>query len=191
MTRTVVIPDHFLVTHEQFEQLALANRDLKLERTRDGELIIMTPTGEETERKNAEISGQLYVWNKQAKLGLAFNSSAAFILPNGAERSPDASWVKKFRWSALTVEQQQSVIPLCPDFVIELKSPSERLKDLQAKMREYIDNGAKLGWLIVPDNKTIYIYQKDGSVEIFENLVKLSVDTFLPEFELDLKDIFD
>ncbi len=191
MTRTVVIPDHFLVTHEQFEQLALANRDLKLERTRDGELIIMPPTGEETERKNAEISGQLYVWNKQAQLGLAFNSSAAFILPNGAERSPDASWVKKFRWSALTVEQQQSVIPLCPDFVIELKSKGDSLKDLQDKMNEYIDNGAQLGWLIVPDTKTIYIYQKDGAVEVFQNLVKVSVDTLLPGFELDLTDIFD
>ncbi|MDJ0719651.1 MAG: Uma2 family endonuclease [Prochloraceae cyanobacterium] len=191
MTTTVVIPEHFLVTHEQFEQLALANRDLKLERTRDGELIIMPPTGEETERKNAEISGQLYVWNKQAQLGLAFNSSAAFILPNGAERSPDASWVKKFRWSALTVEQQQSVIPLCPDFVIELKSKGDSLKDLQDKMNEYIDNGAQLGWLIVPDTKTIYIYQKDGAVEVFQNLVKVSVDTLLPGFELDLTDIFD
>ncbi|MDJ0719887.1 MAG: Uma2 family endonuclease [Prochloraceae cyanobacterium] len=191
MTKLIAIPDRFIVTDEQFEQLAIANQELKLETTSEGVLVVMPPTGGDTGRKNMSISAQLYFWNKNTLSGYTFDSSTLFVLPSGAKRSPDASWVEKSRWEALTVEQQKSFPPLCPDFVIELKSPSDSLKSLQTKMREYMDNGAKLGWLIVPDNKTIYVYEADGSTQTLSDLIVISGGNILPGFELDLKDIFD
>lgn len=136
------------LTDEQFFQLCQANRDLRFERTATGELIIMPPTGGETGNRNAGLTAQLWIWNEQNKLGIAFDSSTGFKLPNGADRSPDASWLRLERWNALTQEQQTKFIPLCPDFVVELLSPSDSLKVAQEKMREYIDNGVRLGWLI-------------------------------------------
>ncbi len=189
-SKTIVVPDRFIVTQEQFEQIAIANRDLRLERTAKGELIVMPPAGSDTGRKNADISGQLYVWNKKTKLGFVFDSSAGFILPNGAERSPDASWIEKSRWEALTKEQQEKFAPICPDFVIELKSKSDRLKTLEAKMEEYIENGAKMGWLIEPENKQVQIYYPDRAVEICSNISSISGYNLLPEFELDLTEIW-
>jgi Uma2 family endonuclease len=126
------------VTHEQLVQLAIANRDLQLERTATGELIVMPPTGGDTGNRNLDIEGQLWLWNRQTKLGKAFNSSTGFHLPNGADRSPDAAWVRQERWDALTPEQRKSFVPLCPDFVIELRSESDNLAPLRAKMQEYI-----------------------------------------------------
>ncbi len=190
-SKTIVVPDRFIVTQEQFEQIAIANRDLRLERTAKGELIVMPPAGSETGRKNADISGQLYVWNKKTKLGFVFDSSAGFILPNGAERSPDASWIEKSRWEALTKDQREKFAPICPDFVIELKSPSDRLKTIEAKMEEYIENGAKMGWLIEPENKQVQIYCPDRAVEICSNLSSVSGRNLLPEFELDLTEIWN
>ena len=142
------------VTPKQFDALATANRDLKFERTAKGELIVNPPTGGESGKRNLSISTQLGIWfEANDTLGEAFDSSTGFKLPNGANRSPDASWVRKDRWEALSQEQQEGFVPLCPDFVIELRSKSDSLKELRAKMQEYIDNSSQLGWLIDPQNK--------------------------------------
>lgn len=138
------------LTDEQFFQLCHNNRDYRFERTAKGELLIMSPTGGETGNRDFEISVQLGIWNKQHNLGKGFDSSTGFTLPNGAVRSPGASWVKRERWDALTPEQQQKFAPLCPDFVVELRSPSDSLEKVREKMQEYINNGASLGWLINP-----------------------------------------
>ncbi|NEU77200.1 Uma2 family endonuclease, partial [Hassallia byssoidea VB512170] len=136
------------LTDEQFFQLCQANRDLRFERTATGELIIMPPTGGETGNRNGRLNQQLFNWADADNTGIAFDSSGGFKLPNGADRSPDASWIKLERWNALTQEQQTRFLPLCPDFVVELLSPTDSLRETQEKMREYRDNGARLGWLI-------------------------------------------
>ena len=133
------------LTHEQFEQIALANPDLRIELSADGELSIMPPTGGNTGRRNADLTTDLNLWNRQTRLGVVFDSSTIFRLPNGAERSPDAAWIILERWNALTQKEQDSFPPLCPDFVIELRSKTDSLKPLQAKMQEYQDNGCRLG----------------------------------------------
>ncbi len=138
-------------TDEQFFELCSANRDVRFERSADGELIIMAPTGWGTGNKNAEISGQLWAWNRQTGLGKAFDSPTGFRLPNGADRSPDASWVREDRLEALNADPAK-FLPLAPDFVVELRSTSDTLKPLQTEMQEYIDNGVRLGWLIDPQN---------------------------------------
>ena len=134
-------------------------------------------------------------WNRQTKLGQAFDSSTIFILPNGARRSPDVSWIKLERWNKLTQAQQDGFPPIAPDFVIELVSPrdlkNQRYEDLQAKMQEYLDNGVKLGWLIEPEAKTVEIYRSQQSVEILNNPQTLSGEDVLPGFTLDLSEIFD
>ncbi|MCC3579051.1 Uma2 family endonuclease [Microcoleus sp. PH2017_32_RDM_D_A] len=139
------------VTGDQFEALVFANPDLRLERTAQGELIVNPPTGGESSSRNLSISGQLGNWcETHEDLGEGFDSSGGFILPNGATRSPDASWVSRARWEALTAKERKGFVPLCPDFVVELRSASDSLSTLQTKMREYIDNGARLGWLANP-----------------------------------------
>jgi len=178
------------VTREQFVQLALANRDLQLERTATGELIVMPPTGSDTGNRNLEIEGQLWLWNRQTKLGKAFNSSSGFHLPNGANRSPDASWVRQERWNALTREQQKGFAPLCPDFVLELRSESDNMAPLQAKMREYMENGARLGWLIDRKNKKVEIYRQGQEVEVLDNPSTSSGEAVLPGFVLDLTEVW-
>ena len=158
------------VTQEQFAALAAANRDLRLERTAHGELIVNPPTGWETGERNTSLTGQLYRWYEENEnLGKAFDSSTGFILPNGATRSPDASWVSQERWEALTPEQKGTFANICPDFVVELRSSSDSLKSLQAKMREYIDNGARLGWLIDPQQRRVEIYRPGLAVFVLEN----------------------
>ncbi len=141
------------LTDEQFRKLCQANPEIKLERTAKGELIVMPPTGGETGDRNSEINFQLRAWNKQNLLGKVFDSSTGFKLPNGADRSPDASWVKLERWQALTPAQRQKFPPLAPDFVVELRSTTDEIKLLQNKMQEYRDNGVRLGWLIDPKNQ--------------------------------------
>ena len=179
------------VTQEQFEALAAANRDLQLERTSEGELIVNPPTGGESGRRNLSISTQLGNWfESQEKLGEAFDSSTGFRLPNGANRSPDASWLSRERWESLAPQQRKGFVPLCPDFVIELRSESDSLPKLQAKMREYIDNGAKLGWLIDPQNRRVEIYRPEREVELLENPQKLSGEEILPEFVLNLRRVW-
>jgi Uma2 family endonuclease len=178
------------VTHEQLVQLAIANRDLQLERTATGELIVMPPTGGDTGNRNLDIEGQLWLWNRQTKLGKAFNSSTGFHLPNGADRSPDAAWVRQERWDALTPEQRKSFVPLCPDFVIELRSESDNLAPLRAKMQEYIENGACLGWLIDRKNKKVEIYRQSQEVEVLAHPLSLSGENVLPGFVLDLAEVW-
>jgi Uma2 family endonuclease len=177
------------LTDEQFFELCQHNRDYQFERTASGELIIMPPTGSETSIRNADLTYQLQAWNRETKLGVAFDSSGGFKLPNGADRSPDASWVKKERWDALTPEQKDSFAPLCPDFVVELRSKTDSLKKLQDKMQEYIDNGARLGWLIDRQNRRVEIYRLGQDVEILQNPATVSGEDVLPGFVLDLAEI--
>ena len=178
------------VSYEQFVDLALANRDLQLERTATGELIIIPPTGSDTGNKNLDIEGQLWLWNRQNKLGKVFDSSTGFRLPNGANRSPDAAWVDKQRWDALTLEQQETFAPICPDFVLELRSKTDSLEKLQAKMREYIENGAGLGWFIDRKNQRVEIYRRGRNVEVLDHPVSLSGEDVLPGFVLDLTEVW-
>ena len=176
------------VTQEQFEALSAANRDLRLERTAQGELIVNPPTGGESGKRNLRISTQLGNWfETHEELGEAFDSSTGFRLPSGADRSPDASWVSRFRWETLTQEQRKGFVPLCPDFVVELRSESDSLTKLQAKMGEYIDNGAKLGWLIDLQNRRVKIYRPGRDVEVLENPTNLSGEDVLPGFILNLR----
>jgi len=177
------------LTEKQFFELCQKNRDYRFERTATGELLIMPPAGSDTGRRNADITFQLQAWNRQSNLGVVFDSSAGFKLPNGSDRSPDASWVKRERWEALTPEQQETFAPLSPDFVIELRSPSDSLKALQTKMQEYMDNGVRLGWLIDRKNQRVEIYRQGQEVEIVSSPATLSGEDVLPGFVLDLKDI--
>ena len=156
---TVNINPIIQLTDEQFYQLCQVNRDLRFERTATGELIIMPPAGGETGNRNAGLTAQLWIWNEQNQLGKVFDSSTGFKLPNGADRSPDVAWVKQERWDNLTQEQKEKFIPMSPDFVIELLSPSDSLKVIQEKMKEYRDNGTRLGWLINPKSQQVEIYR--------------------------------
>jgi Uma2 family endonuclease len=179
------------VTQEQFEALAASNRQLRLERTAQGELIVNPPTGWETGKRNWSISGELYLWwRNTGEPGQAFDSSTGFILPNGANLSPDACWISQERWDALTDEQKGTFPNICPDFVVELRSKSDTLKSLQEKMQEYIDNGAKLGWLIDPQNRTVEVYRVGLEVEILSNPSELSGEEVLPGFVLDLRRVW-
>ena len=179
------------VTPEQFASLARVNRELRLERTAAGDLIVNPPTGGESGHRNAKIITQLGGWSEaNESLGEAFDSSTGFELQNGANLSPDASWVSRDRWESLTHSEQEGFIPLCPDFVVELRSKSDRLKDLQAKMQEYLDNGARLGWLIDPLNQRVEIYRPGKTIEVLENPSTLSGESVLPGFTLSLKRIF-
>lgn len=187
---TLNFPSILALTDEQFYQLCQANADLRLERTNEGELIIMPPTGGETGHRNIEIAFQIQAWSRQNNLGIAFDSSTGFKLPNGAERSPDASWVRRDRWEALSAEQKRKFLPLSPDFVVELRSESDSLTKLQAKMQEYLDNGTQLGWLIDPQTQQVEIYRSGGEVEILQNPSTLSGEDILQNFELNLKPIF-
>jgi Uma2 family endonuclease len=179
------------LTHEQFVELAIANRDLQLERTATGELILMPPTGGETGNRNLDMEGQLWLWNRQTRLGKAFNSSTGFHLPNGADRSPDAAWVRQDRWDALSPEERKSFVPLCPDFVLELRSESDNIKPLRTKMREYMENGARLGWLIDRKNTKVEIYRQGQDVEVLDNPVTLSGEDVLLGFVLDLTEVWN
>jgi len=170
-TFTLNLPQtiNLYVTPEQFTALAVANRDLRLERNAQGELIVNPPTGWETGKRNWSISGELYLWWRNSEEpGHAFDSSTGFTLPNSAIRSPDASWVSAERWDSLTVEEKATFPKICPDFVVELRSRSDQLATLQAKMREYMDNGAKLGWLIDPQERKVEVYRLRGEVEVLE-----------------------
>jgi Uma2 family endonuclease len=176
-------------TDEQFFELCSANREMRFERSADGELIIMAPTGWGTGNKNAEMSGQLWAWNRQMALGKAFDSSTGFSLPNGADRSPDASWVSEGRLEALNPDPAK-FLPLAPDFAVELRSSSDTLKPLQTKMQEYVDNGVRLGWLIDPKNQRVEIYRPGQAVEVLESPASLSGEDVLPGFSLDLSPLW-
>ncbi len=178
------------LTDDQFFDLCQRNRDVKFERTVTGELIIMTPTGGETSNSNGRLTQQLFNWTDRDGTGIAFDSSGGFKLPNGADRSPDASWVRLDRWNALTPEQRQKFPPICPDFVVELLSPTDSLKTTQAKMREYIENGAHLGWLINRKTRQVEIYRSGQDVEILESPTSVSGENVLSGFVLRLDSIW-
>ncbi|NJL86369.1 MAG: Uma2 family endonuclease [Leptolyngbyaceae cyanobacterium SM1_1_3] len=181
---TINLSPAIALSDEQFYQLCLNNPDLKFERNAQGDLIIMPPTGGETGNRNAGLTAQLWIWNETYRLGIAFDSSTGFKLPNGANRSPDAAWMSRDRWDALTPEAQQRFVPLCPDFVVELLSPSDELSNTQAKMQEYIENGAKLGWLLNRKLRQVEIYRPNRAIEILPNPEFLSGEAVLPGFEL-------
>ncbi|MFP4219016.1 MAG: Uma2 family endonuclease [Phormidium sp.] len=192
-TLSLELPRHLnlYVTPEQFTALAASNRDLQLERTAQGELIVNPPTGWETGKRNSRISGELYLWWRNAgEPGEVFESSTGFTLPNGAIRSPDASWVSQARWDALSEAQKGRFANICPDFVVELRSHSDTVKSLQEKMQEYMDNGAKLGWLIDPQTRTVAVYRVGLEVEILSNPVELSGENVLPGFVLNLQRVW-
>ena len=178
------------MTEDQFFVFCQRTHDVRIERNAEGEILIMPPAGGATGNRNADLTTQLYLWTKRDGTGIAFDSSIGFHLPNTAILSPDASWVLRWRYDELTNREQERFLPLCPDFAIELKSPSDRLPVLKKKMEEYIDNGMKLGWLIAPEQKTVYIYRPRISVEILENPNTVSADPVLPGFVLDLSDIW-
>ncbi|BAZ15331.1 hypothetical protein NIES4071_72030 [Calothrix sp. NIES-4071] len=173
------------LTDEQFFELCQRNRDYQLSEPHHWEVLIMSPSGSHTDRRNVKITTKLDIWNEQNDLGEVFGP-AGFKLPNGGERSPDASWIKRERWDALTEKEQAIFAPICPDFIIELRSPSDSLKELQEKMQEYIDNGVRLGWLIDRKNKRVEIYRPNQDVEILQNPSTLSGEDVLPGFVLDL-----
>lgn len=187
---TLNLPPVLKLTDEQFEQLAAVNSDLRLELTTKGELIIMPPTGGETGNRNFEAYIDLGIWNRQTRLGKAFDSSTGFRLPNGGTRSPDISWVTIERWNNLTEEQRKKFLPLCPDFAIELVSETDDVEETRAKMQEYLQNGLRLGWLINPKLRQVEIYRPNRGVEVLTSPTTLSGEDVLPEFVLDLKFIF-
>ncbi|MFP4299792.1 MAG: Uma2 family endonuclease [Spirulinaceae cyanobacterium] len=175
----------------QFEMLAIANRELSLERNHQGELIVNPPTSWETGERNSKIIQQLANWNDRNRTGKTFDSSTGFTLPNGAIRSPDASWISLQRWSRLTPQQKSTFPQICPDFVVELRSPSDTLSPLQAKMAEYRDNGTRLGWLIDPQNRQVSVYQPETEVMVLDNPNSLSGEAVLLSFVLDLSVVWD
>ena len=187
---TIHFPWITSMTVQEFYQFCLANQDLRIERTANGEVIIMPPAFSDTGNRNVKISQQLANWSDQDGSGESFDSSAGFTLPNGATRSPDASWISLSRWNALNDEQKASFAPICPDFVIELRSSSDRLNDLQEKMQEYLMNGILLGWLIDRKNHQVYIYRPHQDVEILENPEIVKGDPELAGFELNMAKIW-
>ncbi|PSB20241.1 hypothetical protein C7B76_06450 [filamentous cyanobacterium CCP2] len=180
----------FELTDDDFYQLCQNNPDVRFERTAKGELVIMSPVGGEGGKREADLITDLNLWNRQANLGVVFSSSAGFKLPNGADRSPDAAWISHDRWNTLTPEQKRKFPPIAPDFVIELRSESDDLTTLRAKLQEYMDNGVQLGWLIDPKDQIVEIYRQGQPVEVLNAPTQISGETFLPAFTLDLKRIF-
>ena len=187
---TVHLPSGEKTTYEQFYELCQANPDLRLELSANGEVIIMPPAFSDTGNRNMRIAQQVTNWSDQDGTGEAFDSSTGFTLPNGAIRSPDASWIKSDRWNALTDEQKASFAPICPDFVVELRSSSDILKSLQDKMQEYIENGAMLGFLIDRKNQTVHLYRPLRSPEVLQHPESVSSDPELPGFILQMAKIW-
>ncbi|MEH2395226.1 MAG: Uma2 family endonuclease [Nostoc sp.] len=187
---TVNFPFLVQMTNEQFYEFCQANGDLRIERTANGEVIIMPPAFSDTGNRNFNIAAQLGYWTEQDGTGIGFDSSAGFTLPNGAMRSPDASWIELERQNALTDAQKASFAPICPSFVIKLRSLSDHLIKLQDKMQEYIDNGASLSWLIGRQNRKVYIYRTNRELEILENPEAVSGNPELPGFILRMVKIW-
>ena len=178
------------LSDEQLYEFAQINRDLRIERNAQGELIIMPPTGGETGQRNAEITMQLRLWAKSDGSGATFDSSTGFRLPNGAVRSPDASWVRQSRLVGISDEEKKKFIPLCPDFIIELRSATDSLSVLKEKMQEYLDNGAQLGLLLDPEQRRVYVYRPEAEVEELESPETMSGEPILSGFNLDLREIW-
>lgn len=189
---TVMMPDlrPLKVSNKKFWELCAANPELRLERTAEGEVIMMPPAFSDTGARNLDIGAQLWIWNQRTGLGKAFDSSAGFTLPNGAIRSPDAAWIRKERWDALTRQEQSRFALICPDFVVELRSHSDNLADVREKMAEYMRNGALLGWLIDPQEQQVTVYRPGHTPEVLDDPETVSGESVLPGFTLELGDIF-
>ena len=185
--RTLHPPRYQKFDDDFFFALCQANETARLERDSNGNIILMPPTGSETGRYNADLSGEIWSWNRRKKLGYVFDSSTGFKLPNSAVRSPDVSWVSQERWEAISKTDKQGFAPLCPDFVVEIRSTSDDLKELKEKMEEYRDNGCRLGWLIDRAGKQVFIYRENGSIEIKQGTtVSLSGEDILSELTVQI-----
>jgi Uma2 family endonuclease len=188
---TIHLGSFMNLTNDCLYEFCQLNPELRIERTAQGDLLIMPPTGGETSRRNVDLVIAVGTWARQDGSGVVFDSSGGFMLPNSALRSPDVAWVRRSRLERLTTEEKRKFIPLCPDFVIELRSPTDRLAALQAKMQEYIDNGAQLGWLIDPEDRRLYVYRPESPTECLEHPAEISGDPVLPGFVLDLRDMWE
>jgi Uma2 family endonuclease len=189
-----VIPIHLprtlRCTQEQFVELVKANPELRWELTAQGEVIVMPPTGSETGNYNSELIANFVIWNRQSQLGKVFDSSTGFRLPNGAIRSPDVAWIAQERWAQLSPEQRRTFAPICPDFVVELVSPTDDVNALEAKMQEYIENGCRLGWLVNPQKRQVTLYRPRMAPETISFDVPLTGEDVLPGLTLDVRHIF-
>ena len=178
------------LTEEQFVRLCQENPDLQIELTAQGELVIMPPTGMQSGRRNIRLARRIDEWTEADGTGIAFDSSTMFTLPNGAKRSPDASWIRRERWDVLPVKEREGFGLICPDFVVELRSPTDRLPDLTEKMQEYIDNGTRLGWLIDPLEKRVYVYRPGRPADMLDDPPAVSGDPVLPGFVLQVRELW-
>ncbi len=172
------------MSSEEFFAFCQLNNDLRIERTADGQMIIMAPTGSETGNRNSEINAEIVFWNRVHKLGVTFDSSTGFTLPNGAERAPDTAWIRKERWDALSPQEKKKFAPIAPDFVLELRSEDQSLSELREKMDEYMDCGCRMGWLIDPQNRRTYVYNENGEIQTVPFEEKLSGGEVMPALEV-------
>jgi Uma2 family endonuclease len=201
-TETVFVDSSFLpivlnfrdvlekLSDDEFENFCRHNPDVEIELTKEGELIIMPPTGGETGIRNFSLIVEFGKWMEKDQTGVGFDSSTVFVLPNGAKRSPDLAWTTNEKWNALSADDKKKFPPLCPDFVVELRSPSDSLKSLQNKIVEYLENGAALGWLIDPLEKKVYVYRQNTEPEILQNPTAVSGEPLLKNFSLKTDKIF-
>ena len=178
------------LSDDEFFEFCRANDQWRIERTAEGDIIIMAPTGGKTGIRNFKLITQFGHWVEADGTGKGFDSSTIFVLPNSAQRSPDLAWVRNERWQSLTDEQQEKFPPLCPDFVVELRSRTDALKTLQAKMQEYLDNGAQLGWLIDPVKRKVHVYRPDAAVEVLDDPLSVSGRDLLQGFILDVASLW-
>ncbi len=190
MNAPVIIPRTLRFNEEEFKLLVAANPDLRMELTAEGELVVMAPTGSEGGNYNAELTIDIGTWNRRTRLGVVFDSSTGFKLPNGAIRSPDTAWVVQARWDELTPQQRRGYAPICPDFVLELVSESDDVENIRTKMQEYIENGCRLGWMIAPRTRQVEIYRPGRAVEVLQSPTSLSGEEVLPGFILNLETVF-
>jgi Uma2 family endonuclease len=181
---------NMVMTDDQFFDFCQLNRHFRIERNQIGDLFIMSPTGSETEERNFNLNGQLWIWTKQDGTGVGFGSSGGFTLPNGAVRSPDAAWIKRTKWEIIPADKRKKFAPICPEFVVELRSENDSLSTLKEKMQEYIDNGTQLAWLIDRKQRKVFIYRPNCGVEELNNPQTLTGEDILPGFVLDLSEIW-
>ncbi|MBD0373223.1 MAG: Uma2 family endonuclease [Pyrinomonadaceae bacterium] len=179
------------MSDEEFFDFCQRNRDLRIERTKEGDIIIMPPAGTKSGGRNFDLIVSFGIWARQDETGKGFDSSTDFTLPNGAIRSPDVSWVRNERWEALSEQEQRKFSPLCPDFVVELRSATDSIQRLQEKMEEYMGNGAEMGWLIDPAERKVYIYRQGAPVEILDDPQTISGEPTLHGFKLDMQALWD
>jgi Uma2 family endonuclease len=186
----LAFPDKWM-SDEQFFAFCQLNRDVKIERNAQGEIIITSPTGSETGNWNSEFNGELGIWNRKYQLGKTFDSSAGFKLPNGATYGPDAAWIRHEKWNALTPDEKKKFAPIVPDFIMELRSPSDRLESIQEKIAEFMESGCLMAWLIDPEAQHTTVYRADGSETTVPFTEILSGESVLPGFNVQLGELFE